>query len=168
MASTTSRFELQPVSVKLARPSSAPALTAMLTRKLSTNELLTPTLFNQHPRAQLLGIVPSSPSLGAFNGHRALRASLTRASKALNHGQPAFSLLDHATAGSQLVLEATRPGHQTAARPAAALPRATTAEQPPDDEAKASSAVKLATRIYYEGCLLHEPMPVLLPTIVRL
>jgi len=164
MASTTSRFELQPVSVKLARPSSAPALTAMLTRKLSTNELLTPTLFNQHPRAQLLGIVPSSPSLGAFNGHRALRASLTRASKALNHGQPAFSLLDHATAGSQLVLEATRPGHQTAA----ALPRATTAEQPPDDEAKASSAVKLATRIYYEGCLLHEPMPVLLPTIVRL
>ena len=164
MAFTTSRFELQPVSVKLARPSSAPALTAMLTRKLSTNELLTPTLFNQHPRAQLLGIVPSSPSLGAFNGHRALRASLTRASKALNHGQPAFSLLDHATAGSQLVLEATRPGHQTAA----ALPRAKTAEQPPDDEAKASSAVKLATRIYYEGCLLHEPMPVLLPTIVRL
>ena len=165
---SSSRFELQPVRVKLARPSSAPALTAMLTRKLSTNELLTPTLFNQHPRAQLLGIVPSSPSLGAFNGHRALRASLTRASKALNHGQPAFSLLDHATAGSQLVLEATRPGHQTAARPAAALPRATTAEQPPDDEAKASSAVKLATRIYYEGCLLHEPMPVLLPTIVRL
>jgi hypothetical protein len=156
---SSNRFELQPVSVKLARPSSAPALTAMLTRKLSTNELLTPTLFNQHPRAQLLGIAPSSPSLGAFNGHRALRASLTRASKALHHGQPTFSLLDHATAGSQLVLEATRPGHQTAA---------TTAEQPPDDEATASSAVKLATRIYYEGCLLHEPMPVLLPTIVRL
>ncbi len=160
------RFELQPRP--LGRATSAPALHSLLTRKLSTNELLTPTLFIQHPRAQLMATTATTTAVATFNGHRALQASRTRAAKALHRGQPTFSLLDYAMTGSHLMLEATRPGHHTAVRPAAALAQTIAAEQPPADEATASSAVKLATRVYYEGCLLHEPMPVLLPTIVRL
>jgi len=168
----SSRFVLAapPAATGLVRPktapclsssASAPSLSHLIGRKLQTQEFLTPNLLKSAaavvPAADLLAIGANRSTqaqFAQFRPDRALRASRQRAAKALHRGQPSFSLLDHATAGAHLVLEATQPSHwtSTAVRPAAALavaeqPDAQDAQAAEVAEAAAGNAVKLATRI---------------------